>query len=360
MAIRLIDAGVVPSIRSQTLYHGLGYTFSNETPNTIVLAVPKNPYMCIGFFQDAEQELDITYCKKNNLPIIRRETGGGAVYLDQNQLFVQWIFKPEDLPAKIDDRFKLFVKPIVDTYKHFGVNAYYYPINDVHVDGKKIVGTGAGGIGEAEIVTGNFIFDFDYEIMANAINVPGRKFQKGFKEGLRNYMTTVRYEIHENINIDIIKHIYVSKCEKLLEERIEKGKLKRHELKKIEELDERMLTDKWLYQIKKPYSPDRMVKIHARVWVGEINHTSEEADIKIEVKLLDGRIEELELTGNFKEEPEFDLESLSTTMKGAELKEIEKRVEGFFENSDNTCTGISQKEWMKAFLKIKELRMSIS
>ena len=360
MAIRLINAGIVSSIRSQTLYHGLGYTFSSDTPNTIVFAVPKDPYMCIGFFQDAEQELDIAYCKENNLPIVRRETGGGAVYIDRNQLFVQWVFKQEDLPAKIEDRFKMFVRPIIETYKEIGIDAYYYPINDVHVDGKKIVGTGAGGIGDAEIVTGNFLFDFNYEIMSKALNVPGTKFQRDFENGVRKYVTTIRRELHEDINIDSLQHIYVSKCEELLEERIEKGKLKVDELKKIEELDEKMLTDKWLYQITKPASPNRMVKIHAGVWIGEINHSSEEGEIKIEVKLLDGEIEKLELSGSFKEEPEFELKNLSLAMKGVELKEIAKRVEGFFENSDFTNTGISQQEWTDAFLKIKELRMSIS
>jgi len=360
MAIRLIDAGIVSSIRSQTLYHGLGYTFSSGTPNTIVFAVPKDPYMCIGFFQDAAQELDIVYCKKNGLPIIRRETGGGAVYIDQNQLFVQWIFKPGDLPPKVDDRFKMFVQPIIDTYKHYGIDAYYYPINDVHVDGKKIVGTGAGGIGDAEIVTGNFLFDFNYEAMTKALKVPGKKFQKDFESGVRKYVTTIRQEIHENINIDNLKHIYVSKCEKLLEERIVKGKLEVEELAEMEELDKKMLTDKWLYQITKPTSSNRLVKIHAGVWIGEINHRSEDGEVKIEVKLMEGKIDELELKTSFRKNIDVDLKRLSSSMKGVELEDIKKGVEDFFEAANYKETGLPHREWIEAFLKIKELRRSIS
>ena len=88
MKLRLIDAGTVSGIRSQSIYHGLAYAQELETPNTIVLVTPGTPYMCVGFFQDVKNELDINYCNKNQLPIIRRETGGGAVYIDNGQLFV--------------------------------------------------------------------------------------------------------------------------------------------------------------------------------------------------------------------------------------------------------------------------------
>ena len=72
MNIRFIDAGTVSGLRSQSIYHGLGYAQKPDSPNTIVVVTPETPYMCIGFFQDLENELDINYCKKNDLPIIRR------------------------------------------------------------------------------------------------------------------------------------------------------------------------------------------------------------------------------------------------------------------------------------------------
>ena len=73
MKIRFIDAGVVSGIRSQSIYHGLGYAQKLSTPDTIVLTTPETPYVCIGFFKDPENELDINYCRKKQLPIIRRE-----------------------------------------------------------------------------------------------------------------------------------------------------------------------------------------------------------------------------------------------------------------------------------------------
>ncbi|NJN42021.1 MAG: lipoate--protein ligase family protein [Flammeovirgaceae bacterium] len=108
MPIRWIDAGKVSALRSQSIYHGLGYAQKDGTENTIVLATPESPYMCIGHFQDARNELDLEFCKKQNLPIIRRETGGGTVYIDSDQLFVQWIFQRGYLPPKVEHRFQFF------------------------------------------------------------------------------------------------------------------------------------------------------------------------------------------------------------------------------------------------------------
>ena len=122
------------------------------------------------------------------------ETGGGAVYIDKGQLFVQWIFQQSSLPRRVDKRFELFVKPLIETYKFFGIDAYYYPINDVHVKGKKIVGTGAGTIGEAQIITGNFLFDFNYQTMLESINLPNQDFHDAVARNLNHYLTNMTKE----------------------------------------------------------------------------------------------------------------------------------------------------------------------
>jgi lipoate-protein ligase A len=84
-----------------------------DTPDTIILVSPNAPYVCIGYHQDIEKEVDLEYCKAHGLPVYRREVGGGAVYLDNGQLFTQWIFHKEDLPVSLEERFKLYIDPLV-------------------------------------------------------------------------------------------------------------------------------------------------------------------------------------------------------------------------------------------------------
>jgi lipoate---protein ligase len=103
--IRLLDLGLAPPIRSQTIYHAVGYAMGPQDPDTILLVSPDRPYVSIGRHQDADREVDLDYCAQQGLPVIRREVGGGAVYLDRDQLFTQWVFHADRLPPTVEGRF---------------------------------------------------------------------------------------------------------------------------------------------------------------------------------------------------------------------------------------------------------------
>jgi len=317
MKIRFIDAGTVSGLRSQTIYHGLGYAQQPDTPDTIVLATPGTPYMCIGFFQDLENELDVNYCRTKQLPVIRRETGGGAVYIDKGQLFVQWIFQQSSLPRRVDHRFQLFVKPIIETYKFFGINAYYHPINDVHVGGRKIVGTGAGTIGEAEVVTGNFLFDFDYETMISAVNLPSEDFRSAVRRNMKQYLTTMNQELEQFPERNEVIRVYRQKCEEILGLATESGSFTDRELKAMESLEEKFIKDDWLYQNKRPSGKDKLFKVHLGVWIGQMFHDVENGNLSALITVVDNHISEIKLTAT-----DFSMSNEALTGIEAELKGV--------------------------------------
>ena len=136
------------------MYHAVAHAQTATTPNTIILVSPFKPYVCIGFHQDARQEVDLAYCHAHRIPVYRREVGGGAVYLDNGQIFSQWVFRPGTLPRSVETQYRLFARPLVETYQALNVPAYLRPVNDIHVNGKKIGGTGAAQIESAQVVVG--------------------------------------------------------------------------------------------------------------------------------------------------------------------------------------------------------------
>ena len=181
--IRLLDLGAVSPLRSQTVYHAVASALNDESPSTIILVTSDRPYVCIGYHQELDKEVDVDYCREAGLPVYRREVGGGAVYLDSNQLFAQWVFRPDALPQSLEDRYALYVRPLVETYQSLGVPAYYRPVNDIHVAGKKIGGTGAARIGPAEVLVGSIMFDFDKAAMARVLEgVVGEDARQGARE----------------------------------------------------------------------------------------------------------------------------------------------------------------------------------
>src|SRR5512146_1028853 len=129
---------------SQALYHAAAH-LGREA---LFILRPATPYVCIGYHQDAQQEIDLEFASQHKIPVFRREVGGGAVYLDGQQLFFQLILKRNrpGVPANIADFYKKFLQPIIDTFRRFGVPAEYEPVNDIITQGRKISGTGAAQV----------------------------------------------------------------------------------------------------------------------------------------------------------------------------------------------------------------------
>ncbi len=313
-AIRLLDLDLVPPVRSQTIYHALAYAMTAATADTIVLVSPQGPYVCIGCHQDAEEEVDLAYCRRRGLPVYRREVGGGAVYLDENQIFTQWIFHRDRLPAAVAERFALHIRALVETYRELGIAAYHRPLNDVHVAGRKIGGTGAASIGEAEVVVGSLMLDFDVDVMARVLRVPSAKMRDKVHEGLQQYMTTMKRELGHVPDRRRVKEAYVRHCRAVLGRDLVPGTLSPQELAVARELDERFAAPEWLFQ--RSASRLRGVKVHEAVRVGEAVHKAPGGLIRVVARTREGYIDDVAISGDFALLPADALRALEQAMRG--------------------------------------------
>jgi lipoate-protein ligase A len=328
--IRLLDLGLVPPIRSQTIYHAVGHALTRPlsqrdasqsggegTPDTIILVAPDRPYVCIGYHQDLEREVDLDYCRDHSLPVARREVGGGAVYLDAGQLFIQWVFHRAALPASLEARFELYIRPLVETYRALGVAAYHRPVNDIHVAGKKIGGTGAAQMGEAEALVGSLMFTFDKGTMARVLKVSSEKMRDKIFESLEQYMTTMAEQLGAPPDRAAVRDLYLAKAAAALGREIIPGAATAAELALAAELDERFVSDEWLYQ--KGSLRRAGVKIHEDVQVVEGAFKAPGGLIRATMRLREGRVDGLELAGDFTIFPAAAVADLQAAALGAGL-----------------------------------------
>jgi lipoate-protein ligase A len=324
--IRLLDLDSVPALRSQSVYHAAAYAMTPDTPDTIILVSPAQPYVCIGYHQDLEKEVDVAYCQANRLPLLRREVGGGAVYLDDGQVFTQWVFQSGHLPRNLADRFELYVRPLVETYQALGVEAYYRPINDIHVAGKKIGGTGAANMGRADVVVGSLMFDFDKATMARVLRVASEKMRDKVFESLEQYMTTMREELGAMPDRQAVKDLYIRQCAQALDADIVPGTWTAEEEALAQELDARFTSAEWLYQ-KVGLRPGG-VKIHEDVQVVEAAFKAPGGLIRVTARLRAGHIDDVSLSGDF------------TLLPAAALGSVEQAVRGLSLTQEALVTGI--------------------
>jgi lipoate---protein ligase len=348
--VRLLDLGTVPSLRSQTIYHAVGHAMTADTPDTIILVNPATPYVCIGFHQDLDKEVDVEQCRLRALPIYRREVGGGAVYLDDGQVFSQWAFHPDRLPAELSARFALYVRPLVETYQELGIEAYLRPINDIHVDQKKIGGTGAAQMGQAEIVVGSLMFTFDKKTMAHVLKVSSEKMRDKIVESLEQYMVTMQELLGSVPNRTRVIDLYVRKCSAVLGREITPGILSPREKEAAEEWDQRFLSSDWLYQ-RGGLRPGG-VKIHEDVRVAESAYKAPGGLIRATIRVSNDVIDDVALSGDFTIFPATALSMLEDAVHGAKRgEEIVPLLRKIYRTAHIMSPGVTPEDFAEAITR---------
>ena len=348
--VRLLYMEGVSPLRSQTVYHAVAYAMKEDSPNTIIMVSPKAPYVCVGYHQDLQKEVDLEYIQTNGLTVLRREVGGGAVYLDNGQLFSQWIFHKNDLPSSLDERFKLYIDPLVQTYDALGINAVHRPVNDVLVNGKKIGGTGAAQIGIAEVVVGSLMYTFDKKAMSKVLKVPSEKMRDKVFESLEAYMTTMTEQLGYTPDRAVVKDLYMKKVSEALGVEVYEGEWTAEEEIAAQEIDERFMSDEWLYQKGRLQQPG--VKIHQDVHIVEAAFKAQGGLIRVIARLRDGRIDDVSISGDFTLFPSFALGALEQSLRGtrATPETMKSKIEEAYYRLSIQSPGVTPSDFTTAIM----------
>jgi len=321
----------------------------------LVIVSPAQPLASIGYFQDAEKELDLDYCRNNNIHFMRREVGGGATYLDENQIFYQviWNSKNSKFPRKIKDIFQLLSVPPCETYQRFGINASFRAENDIVTDkGKKIAGEGGGDIGNSMVFVGGILIDFDYATMARVLKVPDEKFRDKIYKSMEENLTTMKRELSVVPPRLEIKKVLIESFEKIMGY-LEPVELDEGTIKKIRELETWFTSPKFLHK-KTPRIPEG-VKIREGVEIlyglykakGGLIRTAEEIDHK--------KIKDIVVSGDFNMFPKDALVNVEKDLKNKDFspEKIEKVVEKTYRRKKIESPGVEPKDIAQTITEAK-------
>lgn len=134
------------------------------------------PYYCdpkveIGKFQNAVVETNQDYLKEHHIPVVRRDTGGGAVYVDSGAVNICYLINDNGVFGD----FKRTYQPAIEALHHLGVTGVEMTgRNDLVIDGKKVSGA-AMTIANGRVYGGySLLLDVDFEAMEKVLN-PNRK-----------------------------------------------------------------------------------------------------------------------------------------------------------------------------------------
>jgi lipoate---protein ligase len=347
--MRLYNLGKVPWQESQLIYHAL----AELGWEALSLVSPATPYVCIGFHQDVEQEVDLSYCNAENIPVFRRDVGGGAVYLDGDQLFFQLILHKDHPEASKNKEifYRKFLQPIINVYRHIGIPASYKPVNDVLAGTRKISGTGVGEIGECVVFVGNLILDFNYEEMSKVLNVPDEKFRGKIHKTLKENLTTIRRELGEKEasrwDEPTLNALMAEEFQKILGPMTpcQKDSLLQA---KMDELGGRLMSEEWLFQRGKPVL-GREVKIRAGLNVIRKAHKAPGGLIRADYEVKEGRIKGVSVSGDFFSFPRTGIRKLEKRLEDQPMEQMESLLKAFYSEDRVETPGITVQDWLQVF-----------
>jgi len=263
------------------------------------------PSIIIGRNQNTLEEINHEYIDENNIHVVRRVSGGGAVYHDFGNLNFSYITNHD---IKSLNNFKKFTAPVIKVLGSMGVEAELKGRNDIQVDDKKISGTAQFSTGKRMVSHGTLLLNTDLGEVGNALNVKMSKIASKGHKSVRSRVANISEFLKEPIKIETFRSLLL---EGLYEESepFESYHLTPEEWKAVHALkEEKYDTWEWNYG----RSPKFNIQRSKRFDVGEI-------DIRIFVEK--GHIKEFKIYGDFfGKEPVKNLEKL---LEGARYEKEE-------------------------------------
>jgi lipoate-protein ligase A len=151
------------------------------------------PTALIGRHQALAQEIETDYCRSHGIGIVRRITGGGAIYLDEGQLGWGLVFHRRTLGAtSLATLARDICETVASGLARLGVAARYRPRNDIEVDGRKVSGTGGFFDGDTLIYQGTVLVDMNPAAMVAALRVPRAKLERRQLDSVAQRVVTLR------------------------------------------------------------------------------------------------------------------------------------------------------------------------
>ena len=341
--IPLYNLRAVGWAESQAIYHAqahLGLPALN-------LLWPGEPYVCLGRFQDLELEVDVPECRQRGLPIVRREVGGGAVYLDAGQVFYQLVLPLSWLGQTYDYRwlFRLGLDGVALALKRLGINACIRGANDVAVGRRKISGNGAGEVGRAAVVVGNILLSFDYEAMAAVLRFADEKLRDKAYRSMRDNLVTLSELGSSATNLEVAAVLATALTETLVPAyELEAAPALPQEVRDcLPEVTARLTSEAWLMQVHHRRE-ERRLRIRQGLEIRENLWKAPGGLLRCHSAVEDGRLAWLALSGDIFVHPPEALAQLEQALSGLALSQVKEAAARFLARPGVFLPGVSPED----------------
>ena len=298
---------------SQNPYYNLAfeeYVLCHRTQGDYLLLWQNDNTIVVGQNQNTEAEINRAFVEQHHINVVRRSTGGGAVYHDLGNLNYSFITDVGDDGISI----RRFTEPVVAALRSLGLNTEASGRNDILVEGRKVSGTAQRRHGGRILHHGTLLFDANPGMVAGALNVDPEKFRSKSTKSVRSRIGNIRSFLKQDMTLqDFWAHLRVS----LGKTDVAPEQLTAEELAQVQRLkEEKYDTWEWTYGRSPRYN-----YTSKRRWPG--------GNLEVYAEIHEGKAEQIRFYGDFMAAASMDAVTAALTGCQFRPEAFGKVLDGF-------------------------------
>lgn len=343
--LRILDTGVMEGRFNIALGQAIIEAHqAGAIPDTLrFLRFP--PTALVGRHQALGQEIDLDYCRDNGIGVVRRITGGGAIFMEPGLLGWELALSRRTLGvSSLPDLTRKICEAAADGISRLGVEARFRPRNDIEVNGRKISGTGGFFDGDTLFFQGTVLVDTNPADMVAALRVPEKKLAKRDLESVAQRVVNLRELLGDRTpDLPSIQAALAGAFAAHFGLRAEPGELSEKEQASARTLfDEEIGTDDFLNGVDEPPAA-RGDLLGVQSCPGGVIR----AYLRLEGP-AQNRIRAVLLTGDFFVTPPRIIYDLESSLRGVYLDDLEEAVGSFFAEAGVEVLSVSPDDFIAA------------
>ena len=254
------------------------------------------PLALVGRNQLIDTEINLDYCKRHNIDVLRRKSGGGCVYADMGNVMFSYITKDEN----VNFTFNKYLTTIVRVLNRLGIDAVASGRNDILIDGKKVSGNAFYHVPGRSIVHGTMLYDTNMDHMLGSITPANEKLISKGVQSIRQRIALLKDYTGISLS-DFKSAVRETLCDK-------EQKLTDEDIEAISEIEKEYLSPEFIYGNNPRYTVIRHRRIEG---VGEF---------EVQIELKNDTIKAINMMGDYFLTGDID-NRLLTPLKNVRLNE---------------------------------------
>jgi len=245
--VRLVDTDLErPQLTAAIDEALLTSRIAGHSGDTVHLYRRRPPSVSIGYFQSAAEVADLEACRRDGVPVVRRISGGGAIYTDEHQLVYALAHQPPS-PIKAPEGLAMACGALVRALHRLGIeDARMSGVNDVVVGTSKVSGSAQVVRKGVHLVHGTVLVDVDRSALARYLLPPvGKQGTAGHPPPAQR-VTTLTDIVGTPLPMDVVKTVVAEELARAVGGVVEVGHLNTWENDEADRLvGERYTRDEW-------------------------------------------------------------------------------------------------------------------